>query len=201
MSQELIIAAVEKVYQELDAHLEKVALQAGLKCPVHCNACCLKSDIEASPIEFLPLAAWLYRTNQVDEYLEKLENRTDGLCINYSPEAKSKGEWGCQQYPYRGLICRLFGYGFRLSREGTPVLVTCKIMKGTIPEAVNRANSLAAAAPDAMPIFRNYFMQLFAIDPEMALKQMHINDAIKTAIELLYFYFISLHEETESESK
>ncbi len=199
MSQDLIIAAVERVYQELDEHLNKVAEKTGLTCPIHCNACCHKTDIEASPVEFLPLAAWLYKTDQVDEYLELLEKKTDGLCVNFSLESQSKGEWGCRHYPYRGLICRLFGYGFRLNREGLPGLVTCKIMKNTIPEAVGLANSMAASDPDNMPVFRNYFMQLYAIDPEMALKQMHINDAIKRAIEILYFHFAHLHDIEQQE--
>jgi uncharacterized protein len=195
MSQVSIIAAVKKVYEKLDNHLSVVAQKAGLKCPVHCGACCIKSDIEASPVEFLPLAAWLYETNQVDEYLEKLENSSDGLCVNFSPEARSKGEWGCSQYEYRGLICRLFGYGFRLNREGIPGLVTCKIMKNTISDSVILANKIASEEPDEVPIFSNYFMQLYAIDPDMALKQIHINDAIRMAIEILYFHYAHLREE------
>jgi uncharacterized protein len=195
MSKDSTIAAVRKVFEELDEHLSNVAQKAGLRCPAHCGFCCNKPDIEASPIEFLPLAAWLYETNQIDEYLEKLENNSDGLCVNFFPKAHTKGKWSCRQYEHRGLICRLFGYGFRLNRDGIPGLVTCKIMKNTIPDSVALANEIAAEIPDEMPIFRNYFMQLYAIDPEMALKQVHINEAIKMAIEILYFQYAHISEE------
>jgi hypothetical protein len=68
-------------------------------------------------------------------------------------------------------------------------------MKNTIPDSVALANKIATEKPDEMPIFRNYFMQLYAIDPEMALKQVHINEAIKKAIEILYFHYAHLSEE------
>ena len=124
-----LIDEVLTVYTGLDQHLTSVAKQNGLSCPQFCSRCCLKPDIEASPIEFLPLAAYLYKTNQVDEFLAKLDGNEDGICVNYNADASQRGEWGCQNYLYRGLICRLFGYGFRLNREGIPGLVTCKIMK------------------------------------------------------------------------
>ena len=190
MRQQWIIEEVEKVFEELDAHLGETAQECGLKCPDFCGICCMKTDIEASPIEFMPLAAWLYQTGRVNDFLEKLDHPEHDFCGCFNPGASDKGEWGCQYYEHRGLICRLFGFGFRLNRDSRPVLVTCKIMKQFRAEAVAKAGEMAAAYPDEMPIFSNYFMRLLAIDPDLAVPQMPINQAIRVAIEKLYFYYL-----------
>ena len=194
MRQTWIVEEVEKVFAELDAHLNQTAGVSGLKCPDFCGACCRKTDIEASPIEFMPLAAWLYKNGKVDEFLERLDNPKHPWCACFDPEASAKGEWGCQYYENRGLICRLFGFGFRLNREGLPVLVTCKIMKCSQSAAVSKAGEMAGAHPDEMPVFSNYFMRLLAIDPDLAVPQMPINEAIRRAIEKLYFYNLDKEE-------
>ena len=194
MRQEWIVEEVEKVFEELDAHLQKTAGQSGIKCPDFCGMCCRKIDIEASPIEFMPLAAWLYKTGRVDEFLERLDHPKHPWCACFDPEATLRGEWGCQYYEHRGLICRLFGFGFRLNRESLPVLVTCKIMKNTQAEAVAKAGIMAAQNPEEMPIFSHYFMRLLAIDPDLAVPQMPINDAIRIAIEKFYFHYLDRQE-------
>jgi hypothetical protein len=63
-------------------------------------------------------------------------------------------------------------------------------MKTTRAEAVSKAAELAAANPEEMPVFSNYFMRLLAIDPDLAVPQMPINQAIRVAIEKLYFHFL-----------
>ena len=198
MRQNWIIDEVESVFNELDDHLNRTAVQSGLNCPTFCGMCCRKSDIEASPIEFMPLAAWLYKTGKVDDFLTKLDNPEHPWCACFDPRASVKGEWGCQFYEHRGLICRLFGFGFRLNRDNRPVLVTCKIMKNTRSSAVARAGEMAEEHPEEMPVFSHYFMKLLAIDPDLAVPQMPINQAIRVAIEKLYFYFLD-KEETQKQ--
>ncbi len=200
MRQTWIIDEVESVFKELDEHISRTAAQSGLNCPDFCGMCCRKSDIEASTIEFMPLAAWLYKTGKVDEFLAKLDHPEHPWCACFDPDASARGAWGCQYYEHRGLICRLFGFGYRLNRENQPVLVTCKIMKTTRTAAVARAAVMAAAHPEEMPIFSHYFMKLLAVDPDLAVPQMPINQAIRTAIEKLYFYFLD-KEETQGKDK
>lgn len=190
MTTDSIISSVKEVYKELDEHLGLIASRTGLKCPKNCSACCDKKDIEASPIEFYPLAAWLYQNGLVDEYMERLdENEEKGYCILYSPDASLRGEGACELYEYRGLICRLFGYGYRMNREMLPDLVTCKILKENLPSAISEAKKLGIKTPEEMPIFSNYFMQLYSIEPDLAIKRFPVNQAIRMAIENLYFHF------------
>jgi len=191
MAFDKIVLAVDKVFRELDEHIALMASKTGMQCRHLCNECCRKTDIEASPIEFIPLAASLYQSGKVDEFLMRL-NKSDetGYCVLFSPEAWKEGEWACQQYDKRGLICRLFGYGYRLNREGEPELVTCKTLKEGYPQAVNKARIMGKEVPDEVPLFRNYSMQLYSIDPDLATKQFPINQAIRMAIEKLYFHYV-----------
>ena len=185
-----IVLAVEEVYAELEKHLEKIISHTRMKCLHLCNACCNKTGIEASPIEFIPLAAYLYQTGQIDEFLIRLdESDKTGYCVLFSPEAWKNGEWACLQYEKRGLICRLFGYGYRLNREGIPELVTCKVLKELCPEEIAQARLLGIEKPDMVPLFSNYFMQLYSINPDLGTTLMPINQAIRKAIEKLYFYY------------
>jgi hypothetical protein len=197
MRQNWIIEEVEEVFRELDLHIAKTSGEHGIKCPDFCGMCCRKTDIEASPIEFMPLAAWLYKTGKINEFLVNLDNPLHPWCACFDPEANARGEWGCQYYEHRGLICRLFGFGYRLNRNNQPVLVTCKIIKYGQPGAVKKAGEMALSVPEEMPVFSNYFMKLLAIDPDLAVPQMPINQAIRAAIEKLYFYFLDEKEDLD----
>jgi len=199
MAFDKIAIAVEEVFRGLDEHIERMTAKTGMKCLHLCGACCRKTDIEASPIEFIPLAIWLYNNEKVDEFLTKLDQSDKtGYCVLFSPDAWKDGNWGCMNYEKRGLICRLFGFGYRLNREGAPELVTCKLLKETSPDAVSIARQSGIDTPEEVPLFRNYSMQLFSIDPDLAINRLPINQAIRLAIEKLYFqYAPGLEHETE----
>ena len=195
MTTDSIISSVKEVYKELDEHIVSIASKTGLKCPKNCSACCDKDDIEASPIEFYPLAEWLYQNNLVDEYITRLDkNDGNGYCILYSPDSSLQKEGACEQYRFRGLICRLFGYGYRMNRDMVPDLVTCKIIKENLPLAVSNAKMLGTNTPEEMPIFSNYYMQLYSIEPDLVIERFSINKAIRVAIENLYFHFLEDRE-------
>ena len=199
MDSDKTVLAVEKVFRELDEHISQTTSATGMKCVHLCNACCINASIEASPIEFIPLADWLYKSGQVDEFLIRLDQTEDsGYCVLFSPDAWKEGDWGCLNYEKRGLICRLFGFGYRLNRDGVPELVTCRVLKEGCPEAVARASRLGIDTPEEVPLFRNYSMQLYSIDPDLSINQLPINKAIRLAIEKLYFnYTLGVEEDAE----
>jgi Fe-S-cluster containining protein len=185
-----MVLAVETVFRELDEHISLISSKTGMKCPHLCNACCLKRNIEASPIEFIPLAAWLFESGLIDEFLIRLDESDEtGYCPLFSSEAWKQGNWACWQYEKRGLICRLFGYGYRLNREGLSELVTCKVLKDGSPETVNKARRIGIEKPDEIPLNRNYSMQLYSIDPDLAIRLLPINQAIRLAIEKIYLQY------------
>ena len=190
MFSDKIVLAVENVYSELDQHLARTTRVTGIKCVNLCNACCNNREITATPIEFFPLAASIYQSGNINEFLSLLDQSDElGYCVLFSPDALEKGNWGCMNYEKRGLICRLFGFGYRVNRDGIPELVACKVLKNSSPETVAKANQLGISNAEDVPLFRNYSMQLYSIEPELSLKQLPINQAIRAAIEKLYFSY------------
>jgi len=185
-----IIFEVNEVYREIEEQMALITSKSKIKCPDFCNLCCNKNDIEASPIEFFPLAAAIYESGDIDDILIRLdESDKTGYCVLFSPDAWKEGNWACQYYNNRGLICRLFGFGYRLNREGFPELVTCKYLKENFSSAMERELKSGLESNDSIPIFRNYSMKLFSIDPDLALQQLPINKAIRVALEKMYFHY------------
>jgi len=73
-------------------------------------------------------------------------------------------------------------------------------MKESCPDAVARARESGIETPEEVPLFRNYSMQLYSIDPDLAINRLPINQAIRLAIEKLYFqYAPGLEHDPENE--
>src|SRR5690349_7841643 len=120
--------AVEKVLKELDAEINKFQQWSTLHCKFGCGKCCFKPDIEATPLEFLPFAVYLSREGKTEEWLDRMDKlNDDAVCMILNPTQAGTGL--CSEYPYRGLICRLFGYSARLNKYEQKELVTCAIIK------------------------------------------------------------------------
>ena len=58
------VRAVEKVFSSLQKEIESFQGESGLSCVANCGFCCTKADIEASALEFLPLAYALYKKGE-----------------------------------------------------------------------------------------------------------------------------------------
>ena len=190
-----LVSAIEAVYQRLEEHIQETTTKTGMKCKHLCNVCCRKTNIEASAVEFIPLAAWLYENKIVDEFMSRLdESNETGYCPLFLPDAWKEGKGGCLNYDKRGLVCRLFGFGYRIDREGIAEIVTCKVLKESDPNAVNTARQIGYKSPQSVPLFTNYAMQLFSIHPELSIQQLPIHKAIRLAIEKMYFHYANLNE-------
>ncbi len=66
------VKSVEAVFEKLDAQIAKFQLWSSLHCEFGCGKCCFKPDIEATMLEFLPFALHLFKSNQAEEWLAKL---------------------------------------------------------------------------------------------------------------------------------
>jgi Fe-S-cluster containining protein len=181
------VRAVEKVLTDLDTEIASFQAWSGLHCKWGCGKCCFKADIEASVLEFLPFAHYLYKNDQAFEWLEKIKT-TDNpeLCVILNPLSDSAGM--CSEYPYRGLICRLFGYSARTNKYGKKELVTCQIIKSEQSAQFELAKERIESEGD-VPLMSNYYMQLHAIDFTLAQQFLPINEAIKRAIDTILHYY------------
>jgi Fe-S-cluster containining protein len=177
------VQRVQKVLKNAALHSEKFSKKSGLNCASKCHLCCLKKDIPASLLEFLPLAYHLYKTGRAEDFYNRLEKLpANDLCLVFSALNQAGG---CSEYAYRGLICRLFGYAANRDKQGQNRLVSCKTIKET-PNYAQLTSQLIGKAP----VMAEYYMQLAAIDFKLANEQMQINQAIKRALELVMTYYM-----------
>ncbi len=182
------VAAVNLLFESLDQQIASFQVNTTLHCKAGCGKCCFKPDIEATVLEFLPFAYYLYSQKLADQWLNKINSLDSTLCVILSPTQSGAGL--CSEYQHRGLICRLFGYSARTNKYGKKELVTCQIIKTEQASAYAEANTKIEAGI-SVPVMNQYYMQLQSIDYELTRNFYPINEAIKRAIELVlqhYYY-------------
>ncbi|MFV0376757.1 MAG: YkgJ family cysteine cluster protein [Mangrovibacterium sp.] len=174
---------MQKVLENAALHTEKFSKTSGLGCAPKCHLCCLKKDISASPLEFFPMAYHLVKSGGADRFYDQLEQLSEPeICVVFNALPNAPG--GCSNYLYRGLICRLFGFSTSRDKQGQYRMVTCRIIKETPAYQSLQPKTIAKA-----PVAADYYMQLAAIDWQLAHEQLPINQAIKRALELVMRYY------------
>ena len=189
MSIEIKVAAVEHLFSQLDIEINTFQKETKLHCNAGCGKCCTKLDIEASPLEFLPWAFHIFLNGEAEKILAELEIKTSSICHIYNPLTwLDKVNGSCSNYPYRGLICRLFGYGATKDKFAQLRLATCSIIKEQQTKNYNTANK-AINNGLAVPIFTDYYMNLSQIDFRLGNTYVHINKALQMALEEVLHYY------------
>jgi len=181
------IRAVEEVFTRLDEAIASFQSVTNLHCKFGCGKCCFKPDIEATILEFLPFAYHLYKEGNAEQWLDVLNQTDSSICLILNPTQAGAGL--CTEYPYRGLICRLFGYSARTNKYGKRELITCQIIKTEQSTSFERAVELIEKDELAVPVMNQYYMQLHGIDFELTRDFYPINTAIKKAIETVLQHY------------
>ncbi len=181
------VRAVEEVFEKLDREIASFQSWSGLHCAWGCGKCCYKADIEATVLEFLPFAHYLYQQDLAYTWFEKLQADDSSLCLILNPTQAGAGL--CSEYKHRGLICRLFGYSARTNKYGKRELVTCQIIKTEQAGNYQQASVKIEEDEGELPVMSHYYMQLHAIDFELARDFFPINQAMKRAIEVILHYY------------
>jgi Fe-S-cluster containining protein len=189
MTIESRVSLVEELYKNLDLEIAEFQSHTKLSCVSGCGKCCTKPDIDASPLEFLPWAFHLFLEGEAEIVLKKLNLRESSICHIYSPLSLLDNTSGsCSEYKYRGLICRLFGFGATKDKYGSLRLATCKIIKEGQKENYDASiEKMANGLP--VPIFTDYYMNLSQIDFRLGNTIVPINKALKLAIEEVLQYY------------
>ncbi len=191
------VIEIEALFSALDSEIKVFQSTTTLTCKAGCGRCCTHNQVDASPLEFLPWAYHLYLNGKAHEMLEALSKNSSNVCHNYSPVGLlEEGNGSCNNYAYRGLICRLFGFGANTDKYGKLRLATCKIIKENQALAFQNAERRIEDGL-SIPIFTNYYMRLSQIDFQLGTAIMPINNALKLAIEevLHYYMYRSLEDE------
>jgi uncharacterized protein len=181
---------VEKIFHELDKKISDFQEDTGLKCISGCGKCCFNPEVEATILEFLPLAFHFYKSGKAPEIYENFLSNNSPVCAMLSPVVPATSSGFCSEYRYRGLICRLFGFSARRNKIGNLDLFTCKVIKENQPDEYRQASTNINSGMHA-PVTTDYYMKLRSIDPDLGLKTYPINEAIIKAFEVVmnYYYF------------
>ena len=181
------IKAVERIFAALDKEINDFKQTSGVTCIQGCFACCLKPNIEATVLEFLPLAYHLYKTQKAEEVLDRSLQGAISGCMLCNPFLLDEQNGGCSFYDKRGLICRLFGFSTMHHKNGEKRLVTCKNIKQDMryPEVEAKVLRSELIAPK----LSDYYTMLYSIDPNMGTTFYPINEAIQQAIKTVLFHF------------
>jgi hypothetical protein len=183
------VRLVEALFDRLEIEITAFKAETHLFCNAGCGKCCSTPNIDASPLEFLPWAFHLFLNGKAEETLAALSNVTTKNCFIYRPLSVLEYQKGsCSNYRYRGLICRLFGYGATTDKFGKLRLATCKIIKEEQKENFTAAEEIINKGIP-VPIFTDYYMQLAQIDLRMGVTLVPINEALKMAIEEVLHYY------------
>jgi uncharacterized protein len=186
MTMEEKVRAVEEVFDSLDKAIASFQSNSGLHCKAGCGKCCFKPDIEATALEFLPFAYYLYQHDLCFEWLNLLKGDDSSICKILNPSQTGAGL--CSRYAHRGLICRLFGYSARTNKYGQRELVTCQIIKTEQSENYEKAAKEIAEGAE-VPIMNQFYMRLHGIDIDLSREFYPINKAIQRAIESVLHYY------------
>ncbi len=184
-----ICSGVIEIYRDLDRKTACLQLATGLCCPPECGVCCKNLEVEATVLEALPAAEEIYRRREEEAVLcaiEKAEKRGDSVCVLYQPDPDIPRNGRCRYYEFRPLLCRLFGFASRRNKFGDIELCTCKIIKESNPEAVQRAE-MAVSQGFGGPDYHDAFMRVGSVDPGKGYRRLSINLAFKGALQYLYW--------------
>jgi Fe-S-cluster containining protein len=183
------VRSVELLFSHLDTEITEFKNQANLHCVSGCGKCCTKPDIDASPLEFLPWAFNLFLNGSSEKVLKQLNEKSNSTCHIYVPFSLADTTQGsCGDYKYRGLICRLFGYGASKDKFGQLRIATCKIIKDNQSQNYTEASKMINNGTP-IPIFSDYYMKLSQIDFHLGNTFVPINQALKMAIEEVLHYY------------
>jgi Fe-S-cluster containining protein len=182
------VQAVLRVFRTLSRRTDEFQKNTRVSCIKGCGACCTKEDIEASTLEFLPLAYHLFKQGRAMGLLETLSADQGPICIFFNRDENDSKPGKCTVHPYRGLICRLFGFSGTLDREGKIHYATCRHIKERDMEHFVSIDEAVGNERISIPVGPHYYLMLNAVDPSL-MAYHPINLAIKKAIETVLGYY------------
>ena len=178
-----------ELYKELDEEARRFKKATGLDCLKFCKKCCTpgKAQIEASVFECLPLSIHLWERGEAELFLQRIaSDEARNLCVLYNADDSPLPASGCKHYPWRPLLCRLFGISAVLDKHGHPRMALCRAIKDADPQAEERINKELTRGLKAM-IIPHWAKKACSLDPHLGRKRHPINQAVRLALERVGF--------------
>lgn len=189
MEHQTLTSEISRIYRAIDRKISRFQYAASIACPEGCGACCETPHIQATILETLPLAEAVFDLREEEHVLQAVEeklSRNDFACALFLPKTDIPGNGQCRYYNFRPLLCRLFGFAARRNREGDLEFCTCRHIRETSPDSVQRAH-IGVSSGLRIPVFQESFMRIATLNPSIGFQLRPINFAIKEAIEYLYW--------------
>lgn len=175
------------LFLELDRDIQRLSGRTSLHCLPGCGHCCRYPELEATLLEFLPLAAWAWDHGRAEGLLARLQSSVGQTsCLLFEPGLQ---EWQgrCGIYTRRGMICRLFGFAARRDKAGGIRHVACGIMKKELPDMTARVQKGLDQGLHT-PLYSEWQQRLVNIHPEWGQRLYPVNQAIRLALETVGYY-------------
>jgi Fe-S-cluster containining protein len=184
-----LITKISDIYKKLDKTVTRFQSATTMYCPSGCAICCQNRWVETTILEMLPMGLEIYRRHREEAVLASIqekENQQDTVCVLFIADPLLREDSACSFYPWRPLLCRLFGFAVRKNKYGKHELSTCKIIKNRNPAMVQRAE-IAVSHGLKVPVYQNAFMRIASLHPGMGYGRLPINQALSSALEYLYW--------------
>ncbi|HEY9672003.1 MAG TPA: YkgJ family cysteine cluster protein [Waterburya sp.] len=173
---------VMALYAQIDQLTDTFLVTTQLHCPSGCGWCCTSPDVEATPLEMLPIAFELFRRGEGEVWIERTTREQEiKTCLFYQPNPLIPDQGRCQAYAMRPTICRLFGWSTATNKSGQPELIACTRHKALMPEVVACVAAAIANGLEA-PNMAALSQQVANLDPELGRQRMPINQALRVAL-------------------
>ncbi|GAA0374691.1 YkgJ family cysteine cluster protein [Bowmanella denitrificans] len=187
---------VEAVYDELDHTFGTYQRNSGLACRPGCGACCNNPEIEATPLEMLPLALTFYDQGRAEQVLAELEAYSGFACYHYVRHSLDGILGQCGVYQQRPAICRMFGAAGVKGKQGETRLSVCRTIKQDHSDKYQQ--TLITMLTEPAPKMAEGKDRVRQLDYALGKQDMPINQALKVAIErVLFIAYYSGFEQTE----
>ena len=179
--------SVLRVYDLLEHHIRRLQSKTQLRCVEGCGRCCENPRIETTVTELLPLALELWRTKTADHWLAQIESSThSGRCVFFQPDPVVPGKGRCGVYPFRPLVCRLYGFSANADKFNRLRLITCSIIKAAQKEEMDNAHKMINQGT-RVPKMTDFGMRISQLDPIRGGQRMPSNQAVRAAVECIGF--------------
>jgi len=179
-----LIRELMDMYEEIDRTTATVRSMVGIGCPGGCGACCHSTKIRVTPLEMLPVAEQIVSREQTEACLAAIETAETGRCVLFRAAPDNDIEGRCSMYPWRPVLCRLFGVQPMLTGKGERKLAACARIKLLMPDQV-AAGRIAVATDASVPLPVGYAERVSVLYPSLGGSRLPINAALCTAVEWL----------------
>lgn len=168
---------INQEYHAMAIEFRAFQAKAELSCLAGCGKCCNNPDIEASPLEMLPMALDIFDRSTAEQVLEQIENSSS--CLFYYATSSDGAKGFCRSYAQRPSICRMFGAAGFSAKNGEVKLSVCKLIKENASEQYIQAQQQAHCAPR----MSDWSAKIRCLHPALGEKQYPLNLALKIMLQ------------------